>query len=164
MHLRSWGDSFAARQGDCVYDRIQRQNTARAVKLVELNASSLDSDPEYQLPEPTGLMSARTYRVKFAEPLIRKLKAMAKSFLAGVIKLQDKYHQLNRQYGALYKENEYLEGENSRLREENTILRERYKDHALLRKVFGDRKIDELVKNAEAIQQNRGRHYRGYER
>ena len=110
-------------------------------------------------------MSARTYKVKFAEPLIRKLKAMAKSFLAGVIKLQDKYHQLNRQYGALYKENDYLEGENNWLREENTILRERYKDHALLRKVFGDRKIDELVESAVEIQRGRkGKHFMEYER
>ena len=110
-------------------------------------------------------MSARTYKAKHAEPLIKKLKDMARRFLAGVIKLQDRYHQLNRRYGALYKENEFLERENSELREENTILRERYKDHALLRKVFGDRKIDELVKSAEEIQQTRrGKSFREYER
>ena len=110
-------------------------------------------------------MSARTYKAKFAEPLIKKLKDMAKRLLAGVIKLQDQYHQLNRQYGALYKENEYLERENSGLREENTILRERYKDHALLRKVFGDRKINELVKSAEAIQRGKNRpYYKSHER
>ena len=110
-------------------------------------------------------MSARTYKAKHAEPLIQKLKDMARRFLAGFIKLQDQYHQLNRQYGALYKENEYLERENSGLREENTVLRERYKNHALLRKVFGDRKIDEMVKRAEEIQQERkGQRFRGYER
>ena len=64
-------------------------------------------------------MSARSYKAKSAEPLIEKLKTMAKRLLAGFIKLQDRYHRLNRQYGELYKENEYLEGENSRLREEN---------------------------------------------
>ena len=132
---------------------------------IELCGIELDSDPEYQLPEPTGLMSARAYKAKFAEPLIQTLKDMAKRFLAGVIKMQDKYHQLSRQYGALYKENEFLERENSELRKENTILRERYKDHALLRKVFGDRKIDELVKSAEEIQQTRrGKSFREYER
>ena len=110
-------------------------------------------------------MSARAYKTKHAEPLIQKLKDMAKRLLAGFIKLEDRYHQLNRQYGALYKENEFLERENSELREENTILRERYKDHALLRKVFGDRKIDELVERAEEIQQERkGQRFRGYER
>ena len=111
------------------------------------------------------MMSARTYKAKSAEPLIEKLKTMAKRLLAGFIKLQDQFHQLNRRYGALYKENEYLERENSELREENTILLERYKDHALLRKVFGDRKIDELVERAEEIQQERkGQRFRGYER
>ena len=64
-----------------------------------------------------------------------------------------------------YKENEYLERENSELREENTILLERYKDHALLRKVFGDRKIDELVKSAEEIQRGKNRpYYKSHER
>ena len=110
-------------------------------------------------------MSARAYKAKYAEPLIQKLKDMAKRLLAGFIKLQDRYHQLNRRYGELYKENEYLERENSELREENTILRERYKDHALLRKVFGDRKIDELVESAEEIQQEkRTQHSRSHER
>ena len=90
---------------------------------------------------------------------------MVKSLLTGFIKLQDQYHQLNRQYGVLYKENEFLEKENSELREENTILRELYKDHKLLRKVFGDREIDELVESAEAIQQmRRGQRLKEYER
>ena len=110
-------------------------------------------------------MSARAYKAKYAEPLMQKLKDMAKRLLVGFIKLQDRYHQLNRRCGALYKENEFQERENSELREENTILRERYKDHALLRKVFGDRKIDELVKSAEEIQQARkGQRFREYER
>ena len=137
----------------------------KGVNVYQDLAKGLDSDPEYQLPEPNGLMSARTYKAKFAEPLIQKLKDRARSLLTGFIKLQDRYHRLNRQYGELYQENEYLERENNELREENTILRERYKDHALLRKVFGDRKIDELVKSAEEIQQaRRGQCVKAYER
>ena len=158
-------EKLADRESDLQTVEKRIGDMEKGVNVYQDLAKGLDSDPEYQLPEPTGLMSARYYKAKSAEPLIEKLKTMAKRLLAGFIKLQDQYHQLNRRYGALYKENEYLERENSELREENTILRERYKDHALLRKVFGDRKIDELVERAEEIQQERkGQRLKEYER
>lgn len=34
----------------------------------------LASDPEYQLPEPQAFMTAKSYKTKFAEPLIKKLR------------------------------------------------------------------------------------------
>lgn len=34
----------------------------------------LASDPEYQLPEPQAFMTAKSYKAKFAEPLIKKLR------------------------------------------------------------------------------------------
>ena len=38
----------------------------------------LAHDPEYQLPEPQAFMTVKSYKAKFVEPLIEKLKKMVK--------------------------------------------------------------------------------------
>ena len=125
----------------------------------------LAHDPEYQLPEPQGLMSAKSYKAKFAEPLVKRLKKLVKSLLVRYFKVQDSYYRLNKTNGELYRDNEGLARSNDRLKEENTVLREQNKDYALLRKVFGSRQIDDLVTQArEAQQAKRRQKQRNYER
>ena len=124
----------------------------------------LAHDPEYQLPEPQGLMSAKTYKTKFAEPLVKRLKKLVKSLLVRYFKVQDNYYRLNKTNGELYRDNEGLARSNDRLKEENTALREQNKDYALLRKVFGNRQIDDLVTQArEAQQAKRRQRQRSYD-
>ena len=121
-------------------------------------------DPEYQLPEPQGLMSAKSYKAKFAEPLVKRLKKLVKSLLVRYFKVQDNYYRLNKTNGELYRDNEGLARSNDRLKEENTVLREQNKDYALLRKVFGSRQIDDLVAQArEAQQAKRRQRQRSYD-
>ena len=117
----------------------------------------LAHDPEYQLPEPQGLMSAKSYKAKFAEPLVKRLKKLVKSLLVRYFKVQDSYYRLNKTNGELYRDNEGLARSNDRLKEENTVLREQNKDYALLRKVFGSRQIDDLVAQAREAQQTKRR-------
>ena len=126
--------------------------------------SELELDPKYQLPEPQGLMSAKSYKAKFAEPLVKRLKKLVKSVLVRYFKVQDNYYRLNKTNGELYRDNEGLARSNDRLKEENTALREQNKDYALLRKVFGSRQIDNLVAQArEAQQAKRRQHQRSHE-
>lgn len=119
--------------------------------------SELELDPKYQLPEPQGLMSAKSYKTKFAEPLVKRLKKLVKSVLVRYFKVQDSYYRLNKTNGELYRDNEGLARSNDRLKEENTVLREQNKDYALLRKVFGSKQIDDLVTQAREIQQAKRR-------
>ena len=124
----------------------------------------LAHDPEYQLPEPQGLMSAKSYKAKFAEPLVKRLKKLVKSLLVRYFKVQDNYFRLNKTNGKLYRDNEGLARNNDRLKEENTVLREQNKDYALLRKVFGSRQIDDLIAQArEAQQAKRRQRQRNYD-
>ena len=117
----------------------------------------LAHDPEYQLPEPQGLMSAKSYKAKFAEPLVKRLKKLIKSVLVRYFKVQDSYYRLNKTNGELYRDNEGLTRSNDRLKEENTVLREQNRDYALLRKVFGSKQIDDLVAQAREVQQAKRR-------
>ena len=127
----------------------------------------LAHDPEYQLPEPQGLISAKTYKAKFAEPLVKRLKKLVKSVLVRYFKVQDNYYRLNKANGELYKDNEGLTRSNDRLKEENTALREQNRDYVLLRKVFGSKQVDDMVAQAkEAQQETKKRRLRshGYDR
>ena len=117
----------------------------------------LANDPEYQLPEPQGFMSAKSYKAKFAEPLVKRLKKLVKSLLIRYFKVQDNYHRIDKTNGELYRDNEGLARSNDRLKEENAALREQNKDYALLRKVFGSRQIDDLVTQAREAQQAKRR-------
>ena len=124
----------------------------------------LAHDPEYQLPEPQGFMSAKSYKAKFAEPLVKRLKKLVKSLLVRYFKVQDSYYRLNKTNGELYRDNEGLARSNDRLKEENTVLREQNKDYSLLRKVFGNKQIDDLVGQArEAQQAKRRQRQRSYD-
>ena len=124
----------------------------------------LAHDPEYQLPEPQAFMTAKSYKAKFAEPLVKRLKKLVKSLLVRYFKVQDSYYRLNKTNGELYRDNEGLARSNDRLKEENTALREQNKDYALLRKVFGSKQVDNLVAQArEAQQAKRRQRQRNYD-
>jgi len=114
---------------------------------------AFETDLEYQLPEPQGLMSAKNYKTKFVEPLIKKLKSLVKTVLVKYFKAYDDYNRLNQYNGSLYKENERLQGSNEKLSAENAQLKEENKDYKLLRKVFGNEQIDSLLEQAKQSKQ-----------
>lgn len=124
--------------------------------LTELT-NSLDNSPEYQLPEPQGLMSAKAYRSKIVEPFVKRLKALIKTVLVRCFEGWDNYYRLNITNGNLYHENEKLIKVNEKLTDENENLRSENKDYKLLRKVFGSKQIDSLLEQAREKQQYKQR-------
>ncbi len=121
-----------------------------SLKIDEIQ-KELAFDPEYQLPEPSGLASAKSYRVKIALPVIDKLKALIQNLLARYFQLQSRYLDLSRSNSRLSRDNEYLTAENDRLRAENQKLKEQSRDYRFLRRVFGNEKIDSLLVQAREI-------------
>ena len=111
----------------------------------------LDTAPKYQLPEPEKFMSAKAYKVKMAEPVVRKLKELVKTVLARCFEGWDNYHRLNTANAQLYRMNQRLEKVNERLTEENARLKAENKDYSLLCKVFGRKQIDDLLEQARTI-------------
>ena len=85
-------------------------NGERALKKLD---ESIMNEPEYQLPEPAAMMSARSYKAKFVEPLIAKLKSLIKTLFARYFKAIDSYNRLNVTNRNLYRENTvYVEMKN----------------------------------------------------
>ena len=60
-------------------DRIL--NYDEGLERLQTVEEMLDNVPEYQLSEPQGFMTAKAYKTKIVEPLIHKLKALAKTAL-----------------------------------------------------------------------------------
>ena len=130
-------------------DRIENLDNGKKA-LQNLNESIMN-EPEYQLPEPPAMMSARSYKAKFVEPLIARLKSLISTLFARYFKAKDSYNRLNITNANLYRANERLEKINGKLTEENTRLRAENKDYSLLRKVFDHKQIDDLLEKARNI-------------
>jgi hypothetical protein len=131
----------------------QVQNFRKGAEELDALGQKLDNDPAYQLPEPTALLSAKSYRNKYALPLVNKLKSIIKVVLERCYEAWDNYHRLNVENGKLFRENEKLTQVNEYLREENKTLKAESRDYSALRKAFGRAKLDELVVQARATKQ-----------
>ena len=117
----------------------------------------LDEDPQLQLPEPQGLMTAKSYKKKFVEPLIKRLKNLVRTVLARSYQGWENYHRINNLNGRLHRENDYLKYENSKLKEVNGMLREQNKAYRLLEKVFGKHKLNEIIEQARGFKKSKQR-------
>ena len=134
-------------------DRIENfDNGERALKKLD---ESIMNEPEYQLPEPTAMMSARSYKAKFVEPLIARFKSLISTLFARYFKAIDSYNRLNITNANLYRANEKLEKVNDKLSQENENLRMENRDYKLLRKVFGHKQIDDLLDRAKSEKQSK---------
>ena len=112
----------------------------------------LDTAPKYQLPEPEKFMSAKAYKVKMAEPVVRKLKELVKTVLARCFEGWDNYHRLNTANATVIPyESAFRKSTIERLTEENARLKAENKDYSLLCKVFGRKQIDDLLEQARTI-------------
>lgn len=133
--------------------------------LQELNESIMN-EPEYQLAEPTTIMSAKSYKTKFVDPLIKKLKSLILTILARYYEARDSWHRISVLNNTLKRENEVLHYEKYQLKKENTELKNQNREYLFLRKTFGDKGLRDLVNKAEEIKKAKMRDKRNirYER
>ena len=139
-------------------DRIE--NFDNGEKALQKLDKSIMNEPEYQLPEPPAMMSARSYKAKFVEPLIARFKSLISTLFARYFKAIDIYNRLNITNANLYRANEKLEKVNDKLSQENENLRAENRDYKLLRKVFGHKQIDDLLERAKSEKQSKQREKR----
>lgn len=105
-------------------------------------------------------MTAKTYKQRFVDPLIKKLKEVIREVFYHYYKALDSYHRLNTTNGRLYRENEHLTIVNDKLKGENEVLRSELKDFRFLRKVLGSQQIDNLIAQAKDMEQQRKQNQR----
>ena len=143
---------------ETVQNRID--NFDQGVQSIERLEKRIETDSEFQLPDPPALMTAKTYKQRFIDPLIKKLKEVVREVFYHYYKALDSYHRLNTTNGRLYRENERLTAANDRLKGENDALRSELKDFRFLRKVLGSQQIDSLITQAKDMEQQRKQNQR----
>lgn len=129
------------------------QNFDKGTDSLSQMQNALENAPEYQLPEPQGFMTARSYKSKVVEPLIKRLKSLIETLTVRCFQAIDDYQRLNQTNASLYRSNERLKSQNKQLTADNNRLREEAKDYKLLRKVFGSKQIDSLLEQARQSKQ-----------
>ena len=135
------------------------ENYDKGTTALSQMQNALENVPEYQLSEPQGFMTAKSYKSKVAEPLIKRLKSLIKTLVVQCFQAIDDYQRLNQTNASLYRSNERLKSQNKQLASDNNRLREEIKDYKLLRKVFGSKQIDSLLEQARQSKQ-RGTRFR----
>ena len=145
---------------ETLFKRIE--NFDKGTTALSQMQNALENAPEYQLSEPQGFMTAKSYKSKVAEPLIKRLKSLIKTLMVRCFQAIDDYQRLNQTNASLYRSNERLKSQNKQLTSDNNRLREEIKDYKLLRKVFGSRQIDSLLEQARQSKQ-RGTRFRNKE-
>ena len=132
-------------------DRVKSYDSGE--KYLQQIDETIVNEPEYQLPDPPTMMSAKSYKAKFVDPLIKKLKSLITTIVARYLEILDDRRRTLAQYNSLYRDNEILRYENNQLTAENTELKKQNRQYSILRKVFGEKGLADLIQKAEEMKQ-----------
>lgn len=136
------------------------EHMTEGIEEISEITQNFDTDPEYQLPEPKGMMTAKNYKTKFVEPLIKKLKELVVKVLHQHIELKKRYEKWRYENYELRIESKRLRYQNEDLRDENKDLRLALKDFESLYDYYGAA-INEMLDKAY---QHKGRNRSGKNR
>lgn len=109
-------------------------------------------EEEFQLSEPPPLMSAKTYKTKFVEPLIKKLLAIAKTAVKRCFEMKEQLDNISYELRCKYGDGERYRKENQKLYRENEKLTHEVQDFRLVRRIFGDERVVELINEARRVE------------
>ena len=146
-------------------DKLELVN-ARIGNLIDCEKSlenvkeNFEDDPQYQLPEPPALMSAKTYKTKIAQPIINALKELVQGVVIKYFKMKSTLEEWRQANQSLYHDNNRLSEKAKNLENINAKQKAELQDYKLLRKVFGSKHIDDMLKQAKEITQSKQREKR----
>jgi len=158
---------------DFINEAEKTRDSLKSIKEMERfiaqNASHYDNNPNYELPEPKPMMYAKTYRDKFAVPLVKKLKDVIRSILVHYFeKTNDMKKVIERTRNQMWSLTERI----NKLEPENERLRGIEHDYSRIRRALGSERVNELVSIAKAQENaaraletaSKNKRSRGYER
>ena len=126
----------------------------------------LADEPEYQLPEPPAMMSAKKYKTTFVEPLISKLKELIRKWLSRIFEQRSYYESRLAQAESYQKRYRQMEQNYNAVKDEVERLKPYAQEDRFLRRVYGDVKITQMVNQKLQQKKDHARLYRnsGYDR
>lgn len=142
------------------------EKMAESKIILECNIRTYDEDGKWQLPEPSALMSAKTYWDKHVMPLVAKLKDIVKSLTIKCVNLMDEIKQLKVKVANQAKDIDFYKSKIYQQYSKLEQLQEKADDPERVKQYIGVDKIDTILINAkelERIAQSRKHHSRAYE-
>ena len=127
---------------------------------------NLVDEPEYQLPEPPAMMSAKKYKTSFVEPLVSKLKELIRKLLSRIFEQRSYYESRLAQAESYQKRYRQMEQNYNAVKDEVERLKPYAQEDRFLRRVYGDVKITQMVNQKLQQKKDHARLYRnsGYDR
>lgn len=123
---------------------------APEIKEMERFAAEYSSDPDQLLPEAGTLETGRSYRDKKAKPLVKKLVQVLRSVYGSYLDICRKQGKLQFLYNQAMDKVENLSKRLSEITDENKMLRGKVADYERVKRVLGDREVEEIVEKAKA--------------
>ena len=132
--------SIAEEQKSAVVQELE--NLKNTVQEVETEIYSYYTAPEWQTPEPKGLMGAKTYKERLVDPFVKKLKDILTAVVSKFKDLMRKYERVSKE---LQRERDY----SKQLARRNQALQRDSDDLQTLRDELGSDEVDCIITQAE---------------
>ena len=127
----------------------QIEDLSKGEEFIVATIERFDNAPEWQLPEPSGLMTAKSYMQKLVIPFVNKLKNFARKALTlyyrAISDIADRDRTIRSLKSSYWSAKDFAD----RAKEENQQLRSDLKGYGILRKFLGPSKTDELIQQAK---------------
>lgn len=151
------GDEISKQEDKLELVNAQIDNLLDCKKSLQNVKENFDEDPQYQLPEPPALMSAKAYKTKIAHPIINALKELIQGVIVKYFEMKSTLAQWRQANQSLYYDNKRLSERVKSLEVVNSSQKAELQDYKLLRKVFGHKQIDTMLEQAKEITQSKKR-------
>lgn len=158
------GDEISRQEDKLELAKSRINNMLDCEKSLDNVVKNFDEDSQYQLPDPPALMSAKTYKTKIAQPVINALRELVQGVIIKYFEMKNTLEQWRQANQSLYHDNNRLSEKAKNLEKINAAQKSELQDYKLLRKVFGSKQIDDMLKQAKEITQSkqRGSRFRNY--
>lgn len=154
------GDEISRQEDKLELVKSRINNMLDCEESLDNVVKNFDEDPQYQLPDPPALMSAKTYKTKIAQPVINALRELVQGVIIKYFEMKNTLEQWRQANQSLYYDNNRLSEKAKNLENINAKQKSELQDYKLLRKVFGSKQIDDLLKQAKEITQSKQREKR----
>ena len=154
------GDEISRQEDKLELVKSRINNMLDCEKSLDNVVKNFDEDPQYQLPDPPALMSAKTYKTKIAQPVINALRELVQGVIIKYFEMKNTLEQWRQANQSLYHDNNSLSEKAKNLENINAKQKAELQDYKLLRTVFGSKQIDDMLKQAKEITQSKQREKR----
>lgn len=109
-------------------------------------AQKLNDNKDFEITEPPPFMSAKTYKTKYAEPILKKLKSIIQNLVRRCYRAEQLEQQSADKISILTNENQKLKSKVWDLNLENSQLKVQVRDFDRIKEFFGIDKIKEILR------------------